>query len=54
MSFNSQISLISSELPEFIAMCDRCYTMYGGKINGELAGSEMTQEAIMMKCAGGI
>ena len=48
------IILISSELPEFIAMCDRCYTMYGGKINGELAGSEMTQEAIMMKCAGGI
>lgn len=48
------IILISSELPEFIGMCDRCYTMYGGKINGELIGSEMTQEAIMMKCAGGM
>ncbi len=47
------IILISSELPEFIGMCDRCYTMYNGRINGELTREEMTQETIMMHCAGG-
>ncbi len=47
------ILLISSELPEFIGMCDRCYTMYNGRMNGELSRAEMTQERIMMHCAGG-
>ncbi len=47
------ILLISSELPEFIGMCDRCYTMYNGRITGELSRAEMTQENIMLHCAGG-
>lgn len=41
------IIMISSELPEFIGMCDRAYTMFDGKITGELSREEMTQEKIM-------
>lgn len=41
------IIMISSELPEFIGMCDRCYTMYNGHITGELQREEMTQERVM-------
>lgn len=48
------IIMISSELPEFIGMCDRAYIMYNGKITGEVAAEEMTQENIIMKAAGGI
>ncbi len=41
------VVLISSELPEVLGMCDRIYVMNEGKIAGELAGSEATQEKIM-------
>lgn len=41
------IIMISSELPEFIGMCDRAYTMYNGRITGELGRKELTQENIM-------
>lgn len=47
------IIMISSELPEFIGMCDRAYIMYKGKITGELKSEEMTQEKIAMLGAGG-
>ena len=47
------IIMISSELPEFIGMCDRCYTVYGGRITGELMRDEMTQERIVMLATGG-
>ena len=43
------IIMISSELPEILGMCDRIYVMNEGKIVGELAGSEATQELIMSK-----
>lgn len=41
------VIMISSELPEFIGMCDRAYTMYNGTITGELQREEFSQEKIM-------
>lgn len=41
------IIMISSELPELIGMCDRAYTIFSGRITGELSREEMTQETIM-------
>ena len=39
--------VISSEMPEIIGTCDRTYVLNEGEIAGELAGEEITQEAIM-------
>ena len=41
------IIMVSSELPEIINMCNRCYVMCEGKITGELSEEEFSQEAIM-------
>ena len=41
------IILVSSELPEIINMCNRCYVMCEGRITGELAEKEFSQEAMM-------
>jgi putative multiple sugar transport system ATP-binding protein len=41
------ILVISSEMPELIGICDRIYVLYEGRIVGEIAGSEATQEKIM-------
>lgn len=41
------IILISSEMPEILGMSDRVIVMCGGKISGELARGEATQEAIL-------
>lgn len=41
------IIMVSSELPEIINMCNRCYVMCEGKITGELSQQEFSQEAIM-------
>ena len=41
------IIIISSELPEIINMCNRCYVMCEGRITGELEESDFTQEAMM-------
>ena len=47
VSEGKSVILISSELPEILGMCDRIYVMNEGKMVGELAGSEATQELIM-------
>ena len=47
------ILMVSSELPELIGMCDRVYVMAEGRITGEVAKQEMTQEAIMRLATGG-
>lgn len=44
------IIMVSSELPELIAMCDRMYVMAEGKITAELTGKDIT-ETNMMKAA---
>jgi putative multiple sugar transport system ATP-binding protein len=41
------IIMISSELPEVLGMSDRIYTVSSGRITGELAIAEATQEKIM-------
>jgi inositol transport system ATP-binding protein len=43
---------VSSELPELIGMCDRIYVMCQGKIAGELAKGEFSQEGIMRLATG--
>ena len=41
------VIMISSELPEVLGMCDRIYVMNEGRMVGELAAEEASQEAIM-------
>ena len=41
------IIMISSELPEILGMSDRIYVMHDGRIKGEIARSDATQESIM-------
>jgi inositol transport system ATP-binding protein len=41
------VVVISSELPELIAVCDRIYVMANGRIRGELLEQEFSQEGIM-------
>ncbi|WP_418959936.1 multiple monosaccharide ABC transporter ATP-binding protein [Streptomyces tritici] len=41
------ILLISSELPELLGMCDRIYTMTAGRLTGEVARADATQEVLM-------
>jgi putative multiple sugar transport system ATP-binding protein len=43
------VLFISSEMPELLGMCDRIYVMNDGKIVGELAKGEASQEIIMEK-----
>lgn len=47
------IIMISSELPEFIGMCDRAYTLNNGIVTGMLHRREMSQEMIMTLATGG-
>ncbi len=46
------IVLISSELPELLAMSDRIYVMHRGRTVAEFARGEATQEAIMRAAMG--
>ena len=41
------ILLISSELPELLALCDRILVMAEGRLTADLARAEATQEAVM-------
>lgn len=41
------IIMVSSELPEIINMCNRCYVMCEGKITGEINENEFSQESMM-------
>ncbi|MBE2275307.1 MAG: ATP-binding cassette domain-containing protein [Rhodobacteraceae bacterium] len=41
------VVMISSEMPELLGMCDRIYVMNEGRIVGELARAEASQERIM-------
>jgi ABC-type sugar transport system ATPase subunit len=46
------ILMISSELPEIIHMSDRIVVMRQGRIAGELARADATQEAVMALATG--
>ena len=41
------IVVISSELPELIGVCDRVLVVREGRIAGEVAADEMTEDRIM-------
>ncbi|MEV6346848.1 multiple monosaccharide ABC transporter ATP-binding protein [Actinoplanes sp. NPDC051851] len=41
------VLVISSELPELLGICDRIYTLSAGRITGEVARAEATQESLM-------
>lgn len=41
------IIVISSELPEVLGICDRIYTLSGGRITGEFSAEEADQERLM-------
>lgn len=41
------VLLVSSEMPELLALSDRVLVMAGGRITGELAGDQMTQTNIL-------
>ncbi len=44
------IIMVSSELPEILAMCDRFVVMAHGTVVGALDKSEATQEAVIARC----
>lgn len=46
-SAGKAVIMISSDLQEILGMCDRIYVMYEGKIIGELARKDASQEVIM-------
>ena len=41
------VIFISSELPELLGMCDRIYTLTEGRLTGEVARADATQEELM-------
>jgi len=46
------IVLVSSDLPELVAMSDRVLVMYAGRITGELTGRQLTQQAVLERSLG--
>ncbi|WP_269933067.1 sugar ABC transporter ATP-binding protein [Aminobacter sp. HY435] len=46
------IIVISSEMPELIGLCDRVLVVREGRIAGELASDELSEEAIIMLASG--
>jgi ABC-type sugar transport system ATPase subunit len=46
-TLGTAVLLISSELPEVLALSDRVIVIRSGNISGELVGSEITQKSIM-------
>lgn len=47
------IIMISSDMPELIAMCDRVIVMRQGQIVRELSGNQLTEESILTSSIGG-
>ena len=46
------ILMISSELPEVLAMSDRVLVMHEGRLTGEFSREEATEEKVMMAATG--
>jgi ribose transport system ATP-binding protein len=47
------IIMVSSELEEVVAECDRVIVMFQGRISGEAAGAELTRERVLQLAFGG-
>jgi ABC-type sugar transport system ATPase subunit len=41
------IVMVSSDLPELVAMSDRCLILSNSKITGEFTGRDITQDNVM-------
>jgi ribose transport system ATP-binding protein len=41
------IIMVSSELPELLGMSDRILVFHEGRVSGELAGAQATEQAVM-------
>ncbi|KQV92834.1 sugar ABC transporter ATP-binding protein [Rhizobacter sp. Root1221] len=46
------VVVISSELPEIIGLCDRALVIHEGRLAGELAGHQMTEESLLRLASG--
>jgi putative multiple sugar transport system ATP-binding protein len=46
------VVMISSELPELLGVCDRIYTVFEGRITGEMNAADATQESLMRLMTG--
>jgi ribose transport system ATP-binding protein len=46
------VIVISSEMSELIGLCHRIVVMRAGRIVGELAGADMTEQAIVVLATG--
>ncbi|GAA1713996.1 sugar ABC transporter ATP-binding protein [Isoptericola hypogeus] len=46
------VVVISSELPELLGLCDRIYTVFEGRVTGELSREDATQEELMRLMTG--
>jgi len=46
------VVVISSELPELLGLCDRIYTIFEGRITGEVTRADATQENLMRLMTG--
>ena len=44
----------SSELPEFVHLCDRVLVFYGGRLRGELAGSGLNEHTLLQAVNTGV
>jgi ABC-type uncharacterized transport system ATPase subunit len=50
---NKAIIMVSSELEEVVAECDRVVVMFQGRVSGELSGTEITKENVLHFAFGG-
>jgi len=41
------VLLVSSDLPEILHLCHRAYVVHRGKVRAELAGGDLTEEAVL-------
>ena len=46
------VLMISSDLPEILAMCDRVLVMHGGRLAAELTGEDRTQRNVILAASG--
>ncbi|MFE6969302.1 multiple monosaccharide ABC transporter ATP-binding protein [Isoptericola sp. NPDC057653] len=46
------VVVISSELPELLGLCDRIYTVFEGRVTGEVSREDATQEELMRLMTG--
>ena len=48
----TSIIVISSDLPEVLSISDRIYSVFNGRISGEVSGAEATEEMLLMSASG--